>query len=395
MRRRGLVIAALGVAALLLVTACQPTKKKPPPPPQLNFSPVPNPGAPPTLTWETFVPGLARPWDLGFTPDGTMLFTERVGRISARLGSGAINLLATPPDVQQGSEGGMLGLAVDPDFSSNRFVYTCFTSNLPPGAANDVRLVRWTVDAGYTTLTNRVDIVTGMPYSTGRHSGCRPRFQPGTDPPQLYVGTGDSATNGTPQDVNSLGGKVLRVTRDGGPVSGNMSGRVFSLGHRNVQGIAFQPGTRSGMSTEHGPGVDDEVNLIVAGDFGWHPNQAACGGSYCENVPMTNPGAIEAVWSSGDVTPAPSGASFLAGPQWEGWDGALAVCMLGGPVPGENELRIMFPNSQGTITQTVSAVPFGNTRIRLRSAVQGPDGNLYVATDVDSPNGQILRVIPS
>lgn len=234
-----------------------------------------------------------------------------------------------------------------------------------------------------------------MPYTSGRHSGCRPRFQPGTNPPQLYVGTGDSATNGVPQDLNSLGGKVLRVNRDGVAIGGNMSGRVFSSGHRNVQGLAFQPSTSSGMSVEHGPGIDDEVNLIVTGDFGWHPNSGACGSSYCENVPMTAAGAIAAVWSSGGVTPAPSGASFLSGAQWEGWDGALAVCMLGGNTAGEQELRIVFPNAQGTITTTVSSLPFGNTRIRLRSAVQGPDGNLYVATDVGTPNGRIIQVVPS
>jgi glucose/arabinose dehydrogenase len=364
------------------------------------FSPVPNPdpAAAPTLTWQQFVGGLNRPWDMGFLADGTMFFTERPGNIKVRLPNGNVNTLTgadlpfTGPDVQAVGEGGMMGLAVDPDFATNRFVYTCFSST-----ANDNRVARWTVNGSLTGFDARTDIVTGMPYNSttfpGRHSGCRPRFQPG--PPFLFVGTGDAATNGTPQDLGSLGGKVLRVTRNGGAVSGNMQGLVFSSGHRNVQGIAFQHATNVGMSVEHGPGVDDEVNRIFTGDFGWHPDVAACGGSYCENVPMTAPGAIPAVWSSGNVTPAPSGATFLSGPQWEGWNGALAVCMLGNAAAGERELRIMFPDAQGTIVATASALPFGNTRIRLRSAVQGPDGNLYVATDVAAPGGQILKVTPS
>ena len=210
-----------------------------------------------------------------------------------------------------------------------------------------------------------------IPGSNGRHSGCRPRFRPGTSPPQLYVGTGDAAIGTTPQDLNALGGKVLRVFRDGTDVPGNVQGKVFSYGHRNVQGIAFRA-DGEGVSIEHGPGIDDEVNLLLTGDFGWNPDPSVCGSSYCENVPMTAAGAIPAVWSSGGVTPAPSGASYLLGSQWGPWNGALAACMLGENQAGEQELRIMFQDAQGTVTQTISALPFGNARIRLRECDAGP-----------------------
>ena len=148
------------------------------------------------------------------------------------------------------------GAGGDPDFAANRFIYTCFASTLG-GPDDDVRLVRWTVDAGFTTLTNRTDIFTGAPVNTvgelGRHSGCRPRFGPGG---LLWVGTGDAAIDTVPQNPLSLGGKVLRLNRDGTPAAGNPGGaldpRIYSYGHRNVQSIAFRASDGLAVQTEHG-----------------------------------------------------------------------------------------------------------------------------------------------
>ena len=193
----------------------------------------------------------------------------------------------------------MLGLEVDPDFASNGYVYVCMASDA--GASTDVRLVRYelqTPNGG--GLVQRTDIVTGMPYSSGRHSGCRPRFGPDG---YLWVGTGDAAIGTTPQDDDSLGGKVLRIDRNGNAAPGNPDGRRwFSKGHRNIQGMAFRASDDLGVSAEHGPSTDDEVNLLVAGNFGWDPVPG-----YNESVPMTDlmafPDAIEAIWSSGFSDP--------------------------------------------------------------------------------------------
>jgi aldose sugar dehydrogenase len=276
-------------------------------------------GTAPTLNRTPIVSGLTNPWDLGFTPDATMLFTERPGPIKARLPNGTINLLTTPPDVVVASEAGMMGLAIDPQFASNRFVYTCFASTLG-GVNNDVRVARWTINANYTGVSNRLDIVTGAPVNIsgqlGRHSGCRPRFGPDG---YLWIGTGDAATGTTPQNHFSLGGKVLRVDRNGAGAPGNAGAgfdpRVFNYGHRNVQGLAFRPGDGMPFSVEHGPAIDDEVNVLVSGgNYGWDPVPG-----YNESVPMTDfvkfPGAIAAVWSSGNPTIAPSGGGFVSGPQ--------------------------------------------------------------------------------
>ena len=177
--------------------------------------------APSDLSVTTVASGLGRPWDLAFTDHGTMFFTERGGKIRVRLTTtGEVRTLADPDDVVVSSEGGMLGIAVDPAFSQNRRIYTCFVSDAGDGV--DVRVVRWRVHNAVDGLGSRTDIVTGLPVNhngqLGRHAGCRPRFGPDG---RLWVGTGDAATATVPQYPTSLGGKVLRVDTDGKGVPGN------------------------------------------------------------------------------------------------------------------------------------------------------------------------------
>jgi glucose/arabinose dehydrogenase len=377
------LVTAVALAGLVLVAACQPAKKAPRPSAQScgaeGSGPTPalatTPPAP-TLTGSVSVSGLTNPWDLAFTPDGTMIFTERTGRICA-LVNGVPITLTTLPDVVVGGEGGLLGLAIDPDFASTRFIYACFSSNASGG--NDNRVARWTVDASYSSLSNRVDIITGMPHATF-HDGCRPRFKPGTS--HLWITTGDAGVGTNPQNVNSLGGKVLRVDRNGSPIAGNLSGRVLTRGHRNVQGLAFRANGEA-YSVEHGPDIDDEVNLLAAGaNYGWNPIPG-----YNQSVPMTASGATSAVWSSGSPTIAPSGATFVNGSQWEGWNGALILAVL-----KAQRLQVFVERGGNLDFGTPTVVPTG---VRLRSAVQGPDGNLYIATDVGGGGGAIWKVVPT
>lgn len=328
-------------------------------------------------------------WDLGFLPTKEMIFTERSkGQINL-LKDGKVTQLEAPTDVLKAGEGGILGLAVDPKFEDNRYIYTCFNSNL--GGPN-VRVVRWHAEEDLSGLTDRTDIITGMPSRlSGRHSGCRLAFGPDG---YLWVTTGDSATGGVPMDPESLGGKILRVDRDGKAAPGNLAGnydsRIFSYGHRNVQGIAFfakaQQGA-PGISVEHGSNEDDEVNLLKKGNFGWGPPA----GSYQEHVPMTDkkkfPNAIEAIWSSGNPTQAPSGASFVNGPQWKAWDGALFVCFL-----KDRHLKVMLIDENNKLTDEVEL--FKGKFGRIRAATQGPDGNLYITTDNGNDADQIIRITP-
>jgi glucose/arabinose dehydrogenase len=360
-RRGGAVLLAIAILVGTGAAACRPQ---------------------PQITVSTVLSGLANPWDIAFAANGDMFFTERAGRVNL-LTQGQRRTLTTPPDVVVVGEGGMMGVAVDPAYASNRRIYTCFLSDA--GGALDVRIARWQVNAAATALTNRTDILTGIPANpTGRHSGCRVRFGPDG---HLWVGTGDAAVGTNPQNPASLGGKVLRITTSGAGAPGNAGApfrsEVYTYGHRNVQGVTFAAdGTP--YSVEHGPGRDDEVNRLVRGaNYGWDPIPG-----YNEAVPMTDlakfPAAPPALWSSGSPTIAPSGGTILAGSQWAGWDKALVMAVLKG-----QQLRVLGLTADGgAVEQQWTTL---TDRGRLRVAVQAPDGSLYIATD--SATGSILRLV--
>ncbi len=344
---------------------------------------APPPVGDPTLSVSTVVSGLDLPWDVGFTPEGAMLFTEKAGRISVTR-DGATRRLATMNDVFNVGEAGLMGLAVDPDFASNRRFYTCHawtdTTN------RDVRVVAWTVDAGYTTATRVADpLFSGIQVTTGRHAGCRPRF--GADG-FLWVGTGDAAVGTNPQNLSSLNGKVLRVDKmtgaaaPGNPFAGS---RIYTYGHRNVQGLALRADGQM-YSVEHGPDRDDEVNrLRSGGNGGWDPVPG-----YNESTPMTDlakfPAAMRPAWASGSPTLAPSGATFVGGTAWRSLAGSLLVACLKGA-----QLRALTLDAAGGL---VSEKVLLSNQGRLRTAVQGPDGSVYLATSNGGGADKILRVTP-
>ncbi|MGI8685935.1 MAG: PQQ-dependent sugar dehydrogenase [Acidimicrobiales bacterium] len=346
-------------------------------------APTPPPVGDPTLAVSTVVNGLDLPWDIGFTPDAAMIFTEKAGRISVTR-DGATRRLATMSDVYNTGEAGLMGLAIDPEFATNRRIYTCYawTDN----TNRDVRVIAWTIDVGYTTAT-RVGspLFSGVQLTTGRHAGCRPRF--GADG-YLWVGTGDSAVGTNPQNLSSLNGKVLRVDKlTGAPAPGNpfAGSRIYTYGHRNVQGLALRADGQM-YSIEHGPDRDDEVNrLRVGGNGGWDPVPG-----YDESTSMTDltkfPAAMRPSWISGSPTVAPSGATFVSGTAWKSLAGSLLVACLKGA-----QLRALtFDAAGGLVAEKVVLSNQG----RLRTAVQGPDGSVYLATSNGGGADRIVRVTP-
>src|SRR5262245_60158126 len=224
--------------------------------------------AAPTLTRTVVLAGLDAPWDVAFTPDGALLFTEKCRGLSVRRADGARHHLCgrdgaavAAPDFFCQGQSGAHGIAVDPAFARNRFVYLYMPSTLARPPTN--RVVRLVVDPGYTTVSARTDIVTDIPFKhaanavggAGLHSGGRLRFGPEGF---LYITTGDNHQPTLPQDLRRLGGKVVRVDRDGQPASGNQTPagadpRIYTYGHRNVQGLTFRPGTGQPFVAEHGP----------------------------------------------------------------------------------------------------------------------------------------------
>lgn len=346
---------------------------------------------PPTLAARTVVSGRADVWEIAFTPAGTMLWTERGGRIMKRTTAGAVSpVSADLSGLRVAGETGLMGLAVDPSFRTNKRIYTCM--GYASGGTTDVRVVPWVFNEAGTALTRRAPIVTGLPATSGRHGGCRLLFDASR---RLYVGTGDAAIGTTPQDLTSLGGKILRVDPDtGAGTAGNPfadssnanTRRIWSYGHRNVQGLAIRPANGTLWSAEHGPDRDDEVNRAVAGNFGWNPVPG-----YDEGVPMTDtaefPDAKRARWSSGSPTVATAGITWLDGERWGTWDDHLVVATLKG-----QRLLLFRPESDGRIT-LVSTL-YQGTYGRIRAVRQGPDGNLYIGTSNGSQD-RIIRITPS
>jgi glucose/arabinose dehydrogenase len=348
--------------------------------------------------------GLSHVWDLGFLPGGQVLVSEREGKLSLLSGTqpGATvqPIRADLDDVYARGEGGLMGLVVHPDFAQSRRFTTCQT-HAEGGSATDVRLVTWQLSAdGSAAERVRDPLVGGLPIaSSGRHSGCRPTMAAdGT----LLVGTGDTARGTISQDLNSLGGKVLRIELATGAAPAdnpfvdaqNPAQRlIWDYGHRNVQGVAVQPGTGEAYSAEHGPSSDDEVNRLQPGaNYGWDPSQGGSVSGYDESVPMTDlerfPDAVPAAWSSGRPVEAVSGAAFLSGPQWGELDGVLAVGALRG-----QKLLLMTIGADGAVSQVRVPAPLDGQFGRLRAVRLAPDGALFVSTS-NGDDDKVLRIDP-
>ncbi len=339
----------------------------------------------PEIRVATVVSGLTIPWDMAFTPDGTMLFTQRSGSLSSRLTNGVVQTVdADFGDLFASGETGLMSIAVDPEFGSNRRFYTCQGHTGP-----EVQVIAWTIDSSYAEATRVADpLVGGIPTgASGRHGGCRLRFGPDG---YLWITTGDGGRGTNPQDLASLGGKVLRVDKTtglGAPGNPFPSSRVYTFGHRNVQGLDRRPGTNEMWSVEHGPTFDDEINLLVAGgNYGWDPTPG-----YNERLPMTDltrfPDAVEAKWSSGSSTLATSGGTFLSGSGWGIWEGRLAVATL-----RAQNLYLFEFDAAGELISMISLPELAWKYGRLRTPVLGPDGALYVSTSGLPGTGLILRV---
>ncbi|MET8868446.1 PQQ-dependent sugar dehydrogenase [Nonomuraea sp. NPDC004580] len=292
---------------------------------------------------EVSVTGLQVPWAIAFLPDGSALVSERnTGRIMQVRPGQAPSPVATISGVRASGESGLLGVAVSPSYAQDGWVYAYFTST-----AGDNRLVRLRLAAPQTQEV----LFSGVPSAT-IHDGGRIAFGPDG---MLYVATGDAGATSNAQNLNSPAGKILRMTPEGGVPSGNPfpGSRVWSYGHRNVQGLAWDEAGRM-YASEFGQNTWDEVNRIVAGgNYGWPVCEGTCGnGSYRDPI---------VTWSTAESSP--SGLAYA--------DGALYAAALRG------QRLWAIPLTDGTPGTPVAQLrSYG----RLRAVATGPDGHLWVST---------------
>ncbi|MBW3639994.1 MAG: PQQ-dependent sugar dehydrogenase [Actinobacteria bacterium] len=342
--------------------SASPPASEPLSPPPSSAAPAPAlsaPAPPPaarsldTGPPEVLVTGLDTPWGLAFLPGGDALVSERDSARILRVpaAGGRPQEVVVVPGVRPRGEGGLLGLAVSPSFATDSLVYAYFT------AENDNRIVRFRLDRP----TDLEPVVTGIPKGV-IHNGGRLAFGPDG---MLYAGTGDSGDSDLAQDPRSLGGKVLRMTPTGQPVEGGTL--VFSRGHRNVQGLAFDEAGRV-YSVEFGQNRFDEVNQISAGSNGGWPDVEGPGdGGGRFLAPITT-------WETSESSP--SGAAFV--------DGSLWVAAL----RGERLWRVPLDGRGGAAEpESLYEGDFG----RLRAAERAPDGSLWVLTSNRDGRGDPVR----
>lgn len=307
--------------------------------------------------------GLRIPWAAVFLPDGTAVISERDSGLLKAVSGGRPSTIGEVPGVVPGGEGGLLGLALSPDFDSDNLLYFYFT------AEQDNRIARaaLTEDAdGRLTIGPPEVIFAGIPKAS-THNGGRIRFGPDG---LLYVGTGDSQRREQPQDPNALGGKILRLTPEGRPAAGNPFGNaVYSLGHRNVQGLAWDSEGRF-WASEFGPDVNDELNLILAGgNYGW---PQVTGAPHREEF-----SDAKVVWPS-TAESSPSGLEIV---------GSTAYL---GALRGQRLWTVPLDGEEAGNPVAYFTREYG----RIRDVVQAPDGRLWLLTNNENPDF-VLVLAPS
>ena len=324
---------------------------------------------------DVYAERLDTPWELVFAPDGRMFFTQRPGVISVVENGNNSVWLALDSVVQEVGESGLLGITLHPDFSQNGYVYVGYTyaeSKAPLKLVN--KLVRYKEDASTKTPSFDMVILDGVEGNYVHNIGA---LEFGPDG-KLYVTIGEIFAPDLAQDMSVLNGKILRMNDDGSVPSDNPfpGSYIYSLGHRNPQGIAFHPQTQALWSTEHGPSEEqgccnDEINLIKPGaNYGWPIIRGS----------QTQAGLETPVVHSGDTTTwAPTGGAFITQGEWQG-----SFVFTG--LRGQALYRATFDSADPSKIQRVDRY-LHNQFGRLRNVIEGPDGKLYIAVSNQDGRG--------
>jgi aldose sugar dehydrogenase len=340
----------------------------------------------------TIADGLSHPWSLAFLPNGDMLVTERGGKLRL-LRDGRLDPtpVAGVPKVHAVRLSGLMEILPHPNFAQNQIVYLTYTKDISDKLVATT-LARARFDG--KQLLDVKDILVCDPWAGDGGSGSRLAF--GTDG-MLYMTTGASNGNAA-QEPGSLRGKILRLKDDGTAAPGNpfigkagYKPEIYSMGHRNSLGLAFNPATGDLWNNENGPYGGDEINVIKAGgNYGWP--LVSYGRDYSgPQIKNHADGMIEPIvfWAP---SIAPSGMAFYTGDRFPGWkNNVLVGGMLGGAVQGVGHLERLVFNEKWDETSRQSLLT--DMKQRIRDVRQGPDGLIYVLTDEE--NGALLRLEPA
>ncbi len=399
----------------------------------------------PTIKSSELMIGLDGPWDMAFLPDGTMFFTERCKGLSVRTSDGSVNALYgmkgtsgysdSGDDLFCEGQAGMLGVVADINFAKNRtlYVYSSSTKYHGSGCKTNFEkcdgniVMSFKVSDDLKSVSDRTDIVTDIQYKPfesnqpfggpGAHNGGRLRIGPGGF---LWVTGGDRHRGICPQDGQLLCGKVLRIDGEGNAHPGNnppegFDKRIYTYGHRNVQGIDFRPSDGRAFTAEHGPWHNDEITALVnGGNAGWDPaekrgGRGECPDKYCGYEPNQMDGMDPAVraaytpmsdtrfndlmpaaWNNNGFSQGTGSAAFLKGSNWGIYEGRLAVGIMGiafGDTPPGSRIDMIALTADGLGISGIVRMPLGFQK-RFRGLVMGPDNALYASTD----EGEIYRI---
>jgi aldose sugar dehydrogenase len=336
----------------------------------------------------TIAKGLDHPWGMAFLPDGSALVTERSGAL--RRVTLQDNRLSDPivgvPDVYNSGQGGLLGIAVAPDFTTSREVFLSFAEAKEGGSATAV--FRAVLSADHRQLEDgKVIFRQSKAVNSARHFGSRLVFD---REGHLFVTTGDRGEySDEAQNPASHIGKVLRIARDGTPAPGNpnlkgWSPEVWSIGHRNIQGAALHPATGQLWTAEHGARGGDEVNTPAAGlNYGWPVITYGRDYSGAKIGEGSSKDGLEQPLHYWDPSIAPSGLAFLTSDIYPDWKSSVFV----GALAGQHLHRLVIDG-----TKVVSAEKLFEGFARIRDVVQGPSGHLFVLVDEAAPDGAIYQI---
>ncbi|MCB9990010.1 MAG: PQQ-dependent sugar dehydrogenase [Rhodospirillales bacterium] len=337
-------------------------------------------------TLVTVAEGLDYPWSVAFLPDGDMLVSERPGALVRINAQGEKTQIKGLPPVVARRQGGLLGLALDPEFEHNRLLYFSYVARGMGGTGTQVARAELRDDILHDV---RVIFKAVPKMRSDVHFGSRLLFAPDG---KLFITLGERFDMRQAQDRSNHLGSLIRINPDGSIPDDNpfvgqekIRPKIYSYGHRNMQGIALQPGTNTIWAHEHGPKGGDEVNIIKPGaNYGWP--KITYGIDYDGTIISTEteaPGMEQPVtyWTP---SIAPSGMSFYTGDKFPDWQGDLFVGALAG-----THLRHLSVNGQQITAQDILLEELGE---RIRDVATGPDGYLYVLTD--SHDGRLIRLEP-